>query len=79
MPQAGRSGREGIDDVTLVSFRAPGRDRRQTVARDAGEGVYEATLNFPTPGVYYIYVTVPSMKIGFRDFVHLSLRVKKGK
>jgi len=69
------SGKAGLNDVTLLSFRTPGRDRRQTVARDAGEGVYEAKLSFPTPGVYFIYVTVPSMKIGFLDFVHLSLRV----
>jgi hypothetical protein len=68
-------GKEGIQDVTLISFRTPGRDRRQTVARDAGEGVYEANLNLSTPGAYFVYVTVPSMKIGFRDFVHLSLRV----
>ncbi len=73
------SGREGINDVTLISFRTPGRDRRQTVARDAGDGVYEAKVNFSTPGVYYVYVTVPSLKIGFRDFVHLSLRAKEGK
>ena len=70
------SGKAGLNDVTLLSFRTPGRDRRQTIARDAGEGVYEAKLNFPTPGVYFIYVTVPSLKIGFRDFVHLSLRVE---
>ncbi len=68
-------GKEGIRDVTLISFRTPGRDRRQTVAREAGEGVYVAELNLSKPGAYYVYVTVPSMKIGFRDFVHLSLRV----
>ncbi|HEX9191362.1 MAG TPA: cytochrome D1 domain-containing protein, partial [Candidatus Deferrimicrobiaceae bacterium] len=72
-------GKEGIKDVTLISFRTPGRDRRQTVARDAGDGVYEADLNLSTPGAYFVYVTVPSMKIGFRDFVHLSLRVTDAK
>jgi len=72
-------GKAGLSDVTLISFRAPGRDRRQTVARDAGEGVYEAKLNLRTPGVYYVYVTVPSLKIGFLDFAHLSLRVREGK
>jgi YVTN family beta-propeller protein len=72
-------GKEGIRDVTLVSFRTPGRDRRQTVARDQGDGVYEARLKLPTPGAYYVYVTVPSLKIGFRDFVHLSLRVTDAK
>ena len=72
-------GKAGLNDVTLISFRTPGRDRRQTVARDAEDGVYEAKVNFPAPGVYYVYVTVPSLKIDFRDFVHLPLRVKERK
>ena len=29
-------------------------------------------------GAYYVYVTVPSLRIGFRDFVHLSLSVTAG-
>jgi len=43
-------GKEGLRDVTLVSFRTPGRDRRQTVARDAGDGIYEARLNLSVSG-----------------------------
>jgi YVTN family beta-propeller protein len=68
-------GKEGLRDVTLISVRTPGRDRRQTLARDAGDGIYEARLNLPTPGAYFVYVTVPSVKIGFTDYPHLSLRV----
>ena len=66
-------GRAGLADVTVISFRAPGRDRRQTFARDLGDGEYEVVLNLSNPGAYYVYVTVPTLKIGFRDFVHLSL------
>ena len=66
-------GKAGLSDVTVISFRAPSRDRRQTLARDLGEGEYEVVLNLSNAGAYYVYVTVPSLKIGFRDFVHLSL------
>jgi YVTN family beta-propeller protein len=69
-------GKAGLADVTVISFRAPSSDRRQTVARDAGDGEYEAILPVPSPGAYYVYVTVPSLKIGVRDFVHLSLMAK---
>jgi len=66
-------GKAGLADVTVISFRAPSRDRRQTIARELGEGEYEVVLNLSNPGAYYVYVTVPSLQIGFRDFVHLSL------
>jgi hypothetical protein len=69
-------GKAGLADVTVISFRAPSRDRRQTLARDLGEGEYEVVLHLSNPGAYYVYVTVPSLKIGFRDFVHLSLTAK---
>lgn len=70
-------GKAGLPDVTVISFRAPSHDRKQVVAREVGDGEYEATLNFPAPGAYYVYVTVPSLKIAFQDFVHLSLIARK--
>ena len=69
-------GKTGLPDVTAISFRTPSYDRRQTPAREVGDGEYEVSLNLPVPGAYYVYVTVPSLKIGWQDFVHLSLMVK---
>lgn len=69
-------GREGLKDVNVMYFLAPGRRRTQVIAREVGDGVYEATLSLKEPGAYYVHVAVPSMKIGFRDFVHLSLTAK---
>ena len=68
---------KGLTDVTLISFRARGGTDRQTVARDVGGGGVRGDLNFREAGAYYVYVTVPSLKIGFRDFVHLSLVVRR--
>jgi len=70
-------GKEGVKDVTVTSFRAPGRDRRQILAREVGDGVYEADLSLREPGAYYVYVSVPSLRIGWKDFVHLSLVAKR--
>jgi hypothetical protein len=70
-------GKAGLRDVTVISFRAPSSDRRQTPAREVGDGEYEVSLPVPSPGAYYVYVTVPSLKIGVRDFVHLSLMAKE--
>ena len=69
-------GLSGVKDVTVIYFRTPSYDRRQTLARELGDGEYEVGLKLPVPGAYYVYVTVPSMRIGFQYFVHLSLMAK---
>ncbi len=45
-------------------FLAPGRRRTQVIAREVGDGVYEATLSLKEPGVCYVHVAVPSMLAG---------------
>jgi len=39
---------------SLKETEPSGRDRRQTIARDAGEGVYEAKLNFRRRGSIHL-------------------------
>ena len=69
-------GKEGLKDVNVMYFLAPGRRRTQVIAREVGDGIYEATLSLREPGAYYVYVAVPSMKIHFDDFVQFSLLAK---
>ena len=66
-------GKEGLKDVNVMYFLAPGRHRTQTIAREVGDGVYEATLSLKESGAWYVHVAVPSMKIGFMDLVQFSL------
>jgi len=69
-------GKEGLKDVLVMYFLAPGRHRAQVLAREVGDGVYEATLRLREPGAYYVYVAVPSLKLHFDDFVQYSLQAK---
>lgn len=66
-------GKEGLRDVNVMYFLAPGRRRTQVLAREVGDGVYEATLSLKAPGAYYVQVAVPSMKIGFMDLLPFTL------
>ena len=70
-------GMEGLKDVLVMYFLAPGRHRAQALAREVGDGVYEATLSLREPGAYYVYVAVPSRKIHFDDLVQFSLLAKR--
>jgi len=74
-----RTGRglDGLKDVLVMYFLAPGRHRAQAPAREVGDGVYEATLALRDPGAYYVYVAVPSRKIHFDDLVQFSLLAKE--
>ncbi|MDH3383319.1 MAG: cytochrome D1, partial [Deltaproteobacteria bacterium] len=67
----------GLADAKVMYFLAPGRYRAEVPAREVGEGVYEATLHPRVPGAYYVYVAVPSRKIGFYTLVHKSLLAER--
>lgn len=65
--------RTGLAGVRVLSFRVPGKDRREVPAREVGGGVYEAMLSMTRPGGYNIYVAVPSEKIGYRDLPYFTM------
>jgi YVTN family beta-propeller protein len=55
--------RTGLRDVKVLHYRAPGRDRTEVLAREVGGGVYEAPVRLGAPGAYYLYVSVPSLRV----------------
>ncbi len=65
--------RPGLDDVRVVYHMAPGRQRKEAPVREVGDGLYEAALSMSEAGAYYVYVAVPSAKVGFGDLTFLSL------
>jgi YVTN family beta-propeller protein len=65
--------RIGLSDVRVAYHMAPARQRKEAPVRELGEGIYEAALSLSEAGAYYVYVAVPSAKIGFGDLVFLSL------
>jgi DNA-binding beta-propeller fold protein YncE len=66
--------RSGLRDVQVTYYQPPGSGRAQVVAREVGDGVYEARLTPSVPGAWYVQVTVPSLDgkpdtIPFRSLV----------
>ena len=55
-------------------FLAPGRNRTEAPAKEIGDGIYEAEINLALPGAYYVYVGVPSMKLGFGKLPFFTLQ-----
>jgi YVTN family beta-propeller protein len=65
--------RIGLGDVRVAYHMAPARQRKEAPVRELGEGIYEAALSLSEAGAYYVYVAVPSAKIGFGDLTFFSL------
>ncbi|HEX5871575.1 MAG TPA: hypothetical protein VFY65_14210, partial [Longimicrobium sp.] len=57
---------EAVEDV-LVQFASTDGFARRVLARPAGGGVYEVSLELPGSGVYYASFEVPSYGITLRD------------
>ena len=62
-----------LADVVVQISLASGNWQRRVVATHVGEGVYEAALSVPRPGVYYVHVECPSRKAHMRDLPFLSV------
>jgi hypothetical protein len=59
--------KSGLGGVSVLYYRAPGLDRRELLAQEQGEGVYEVTLPIRNAGAYYLYVSVRSAKMDYND------------
>ena len=64
----------GVEDLTVLSFLAPGTWKRRTPARDLGDGIYEVTVTLPQTGAYYVFVESASLGLNYRDLPFLVLR-----
>lgn len=63
----------GMAGVSALFFRAPGRGRTEVPAVEIGDGVYEARVPLVDAGAWYVYVGVPSQKIGYERMPFYSL------
>lgn len=68
--------RTGLRDVQVSWYRPPASSPRAVFAREAGEGIYEAELSFPSPGPWYVQATVPSLEAGPSEVPYRSLVVR---
>ncbi len=70
-----RSGEPKSDlrDFQILTFLAPGIWQKRDIATMGGDGVYETTITPPQRGVYYVFLSCPSLNLRYRDLPHLIL------
>ncbi|MEQ1806066.1 MAG: cytochrome D1 domain-containing protein [Burkholderiaceae bacterium] len=59
--------RAGLKDVIVRSFLVPASAPSDVIAKEVSEGVYEVPVELTQVGAYYVYVSVPSLKLGYND------------
>lgn len=64
----------GLDDLRVRYFLAPTSRPREVATREIGEGLYEAMLELPDPGAYYLHVGSESLGLRFGDQPYTSVR-----
>jgi len=69
--------RTGVKDLTVKYHVVPGDLRTEVVAREIGEGVYEANLAVPRAGLWYVFVGSRSLQSQFKDTAFRSLVVEE--
>jgi hypothetical protein len=64
---------DGLKDVRVLVFLAPGLWQHRDFATGAGGGVYELNVNVPQPGYYNVFVESRSKGVQFRHLPYLTL------
>jgi YVTN family beta-propeller protein len=69
---------DGLKDVRVLLFLAPGVWQQRDFAAEAGGGVYELNVNVPQPGSYMVFVESRSRGVQFRQLPYLMLEATGG-
>ena len=69
--------RQGLKDMQVLYYKAPGHGRTTVPAREVEAGVYEAKLPIPDPGAYVAHVASASAKLGFQSLPYFTLHGAK--
>ena len=72
--QAGSEPVTGLDDVMVTATRMPGNRPHRQIATHVGEGRYQVQLTVDQPGAYYLFISVPSLKVDSAKTPYLVLR-----
>lgn len=71
-----QQGKEGLQDVRILTFLAPGIWQKRTLAQSVGDGLYRMEFTPPRPGVYYVFVEIASEKVRFNESPAMVLQAK---
>jgi len=74
-----REARSGLTDVRVLYHSVPGGPKSEAEAIARGDGVYEAAVRVDRPGVWYFFVSVPSLKVKASDLPYRGLVVETQK
>lgn len=66
----------GLKDVLVRAFLVPASSPIDVIARETSGGTYEASFALPETGAYYVYVSVPSLRLGYSDSAFISLMAR---
>jgi hypothetical protein len=64
------------DDVTVLTFRAPGQDRTEHKVKSLGDGKFEFAFTPNTSGAYYIYPSVRSQGLDYSKLAFITIIVQ---
>jgi hypothetical protein len=65
--------KDGLTDVNVMMYLAPGLWQKRAFAQSVGGGVYELKIDVPQSGVYIFYIESRSQGIEFRQLPNLML------
>jgi YVTN family beta-propeller protein len=66
--------KDGLKDLGVLTFLAPGNWQERQWARSLGGGIYEVDVTPPQAGVYYLFVQCPSLKLGYKQLPSMILQ-----
>jgi YVTN family beta-propeller protein len=66
--------RTGVPGLAVRYFLAPGSRRQAAAVREVGDGVYEALIETPEPGAYYVHVEAGDLKLHSGSQPYFTLR-----
>jgi len=68
-----------LKDVRVRYYRAPVFDRRDELAREVGDGIYQLHTRLPKAGLYYFFVSSKSSNLGLEQKHFVSMQATRPK
>ncbi len=66
--------KDGLKDVRVLIFLAPGVWQQRDFAAPVGGGIYELAVNIPEDGAYMVFVESQSQGVSFRQLPYMTLQ-----
>jgi YVTN family beta-propeller protein len=71
--------RPDLEEVQVKVSGSGGRGRWVSPVRTEGDGIFEVDVRAPAPGAYYVWLSAPSLKLGYEELPYFALRAKRKK